>query len=215
MDLFRHHAYLSAGDIPAVTDGVRALLERAGIVFLGNPDVLAVTAHSLGIDEARGIFEHTRVSVPPESRRIVLVSCVQATVEAQNALLKLAEEPPRRTHFFFIVPNEDVLLPTLRSRLQKLPVEMSGEGSDVPDAKYFLSASFQKRMELVSDWIEEKQHDRALSLLNGLEEHLSDDPVRHRDALHAIETARGYLLRRGSSLKLVLEYLALSVPKIL
>lgn len=38
-------------------------------------------------------------------------------VEAQNALLKILEEPPRHIVFIVVVPSKNALLPTIRSRL--------------------------------------------------------------------------------------------------
>src|SRR5207249_1485502 len=39
------------------------------------------------------------------------------TVEAQNALLKLIEEPPPRTRFLLVAERLEALVPTVRSRL--------------------------------------------------------------------------------------------------
>lgn len=39
-------------------------------------------------------------------------------VEAANALLKLLEEPPKNTIFFLLTSNDQILLPTIRSRTQ-------------------------------------------------------------------------------------------------
>ena len=42
-------------------------------------------------------------------------------LEAQNALLKTLEEPPQGTIIVLITPSEDRLLPTIRSRCQRVP----------------------------------------------------------------------------------------------
>ncbi len=42
-------------------------------------------------------------------------------MEAQNALLKTLEEPPTGTILILITPSEDRLLPTIRSRCQRVP----------------------------------------------------------------------------------------------
>jgi len=209
--MFAHHAYLAVGNRDAVFSAIQENLTEAGIVFAGNPDVHIVRTDSLSIDDARTIFERTRVSVSPDTRRIVIVSCTQATAEAQNALLKLTEEPPRRTHFFFIVPTHDVLLSTLRSRLQ--PYGLSTYSSSALDVGAFMHADFSDRLAFCTPLIEEKKHTEALALCNGIEQTLSVDSATHKEALRAVETARTYLLRRGSSLKLILEYLSLSVPR--
>ncbi len=211
--MWGHHAYLILGTHTESFPALQKILEAEGIVFAGNPNLIVTTVDSLSIDDARDIFMRTRTSVPEDTRRIVIVSCTQAMGEAQNALLKATEEPGERTHFFFIVPNADMLLPTLRSRLQVLPITPD-TGTVSADIKAFMHGTFEKRAEILEPIIEEKQHDRALALCNGIEEELSNNTVANAEALRALEMARTYLLRRGSSLKLILEFVALSVPHI-
>jgi DNA polymerase-3 subunit delta' len=43
------------------------------------------------------------------------------TVAAQNALLKTLEDPPQRSILILVANNPDALLPTVRSRLQRVP----------------------------------------------------------------------------------------------
>ena len=52
--------------------------------------------------------------------------------EAQNALLKTLEEPPSASVFVLVTSRPDVLLPTVRSRCQRLrfgPLRRSGRGA--------------------------------------------------------------------------------------
>jgi len=210
--MFGHHAYLITGSPDGVIPELIRALEREGVSVHGNPDYIEIITPSLSIDDVRELSERTRTKVSPESRRIVVVSYTQAAHEAQNALLKITEEPGERTHLFFIVPHKDAVLPTLRSRLQDLSLET--EQTVPKEVSVFLHGSFEDRMAILSPIIEEKQHDQALSLCNGLTKTLSQDVQKNRDALEALETARKYLLRRGSSLKLLLEFVALSVPRV-
>ncbi len=60
-----------------------------------------------------------------ENKKVVIVKTVEElSFEAQNALLKIVEEPPARTTFFFISQDENGVIPTLLSRLRiiKLPI---------------------------------------------------------------------------------------------
>ena len=45
------------------------------------------------------------------------------TVEAQNSLLKLLEEPAKHAHFFVIIPSTHLLLPTMKSRMSLLDMK--------------------------------------------------------------------------------------------
>jgi DNA polymerase III delta prime subunit len=53
-------------------------------------------------------------------RTVILDEVQYLTNEASNALLKIAEEPPPSSLLIFIGEQEESILPTLRSRLQKI-----------------------------------------------------------------------------------------------
>lgn len=53
-----------------------------------------------------------------QSRVIIIIDAHRMTPEATNALLKVLEEPPPKTHFLLISAEKDVLLPTIISRCQ-------------------------------------------------------------------------------------------------
>lgn len=60
-------------------------------------------------------------------RVIILLDAGNMTIEAQNAFLKLLEEPPTDTAVILTVENESSLLPTIMSRVQKLAVHPVAE----------------------------------------------------------------------------------------
>lgn len=54
-------------------------------------------------------------------RKVFIVDEAQLIgIEGQNALLKTLEEPPANTHIILVTSSEDKLLPTVRSRCQRL-----------------------------------------------------------------------------------------------
>ena len=69
----------------------------------------------LKIDEARKIIDEAYIA--EVENKIIVISAVKFRDEAQNALLKILEEPPRNTIFFLVAPSITLLLPTIRSRL--------------------------------------------------------------------------------------------------
>lgn len=82
---------------------------------------------AIGIDEARAIraFLSRRPTVS-RYRTVVVNNGEAMTSEAQNALLKVAEEPPPSALLIFVMRDPDQLFPTLRSRLREVyfgPVE--------------------------------------------------------------------------------------------
>lgn len=82
-----------------------------------------------GVDDARELREVcSRLPTAGDALEVV----VQATVltsEAQNALLKLFEDPPQSTRIVLVVPQSLPLLPTLLSRCAVLTVEAQEHAS--------------------------------------------------------------------------------------
>ncbi|ADR33270.1 putative DNA polymerase III delta prime subunit HolB [Sulfuricurvum kujiense DSM 16994] len=52
-----------------------------------------------------------------ENTKTLILGAKSFTVPAQNALLKILEEPPRNIVFILLAPNKSTFLPTVRSRL--------------------------------------------------------------------------------------------------
>lgn len=76
---------------------------------------------TLSIDKIRSLYRATRSR--HSQRQVIIIDHAQAMgTEAQNALLKLLEEPTPNTTFILCAPHTNSLLPTILSRLQHLAV---------------------------------------------------------------------------------------------
>ena len=87
-------------------------------------DVLTIEpgdSGSIKVDQVRGAIERTAYR-PFEGRRRVVIIDEADAMEAppQNALLKTLEEPPSASTFVLVTSRPDVLLPTVRSRCQRV-----------------------------------------------------------------------------------------------
>ena len=73
---------------------------------------------SISIEQVRGLLAPLSLALVNSSgSRVVIIDQAETlTVEAQNALLKLIEEPPPNTIFILIASRIERLLPTVRSR---------------------------------------------------------------------------------------------------
>lgn len=76
---------------------------------------------TIGIDNIR-ILKNFLWQKPINSRRktVIIQNAKRLTPEAQNAALKIVEEPPESALIIFITNSENDLLPVLTSRLQKI-----------------------------------------------------------------------------------------------
>lgn len=74
---------------------------------------------SIGIMEIRKIKQLLSLRPMGETNRLIIITDMdKATVEAQNALLKILEEPPKSTYLVLTARNPNNLLPTVVSRCQ-------------------------------------------------------------------------------------------------
>lgn len=123
------------------------------------------------------------------------------TNEAQNALLKLTEEPPAHTRIILIVPSEHLILSTLRSRLLRRTAGSAEEPTrDVPPA---LGAQLERIRELHK--AEDGQGLRAFlrALIEAARPHAHASAVRA-----AIRLASQHTHAHNGLLKRMLEHLA-------
>jgi DNA polymerase-3 subunit delta' len=76
---------------------------------------------SIKVDQVREAIDRAAYRPFEGRRRVVIIdSADEILVEAQNALLKTLEEPPPASVFVLVTSRPDVLLPTVRSRCQRL-----------------------------------------------------------------------------------------------
>ncbi len=72
------------------------------------------------IRQAQQFMKLKTVGIKPVRRILIVESAESLTVEAQNAFLKLLEEPPTDTVIVLTSTNSSNLLPTIRSRAQHI-----------------------------------------------------------------------------------------------
>jgi DNA polymerase III delta prime subunit len=168
-----------------------------------------------GIDEAREL--RTLASLKNFEDSTFLIAASSITTEAQQALLKLLEEPQARTTFVLLVPH-GALLPTLRSRMLKWegrPVAQKVLGTQ---AASFLKSSGKARSEQIAELLkdEEGERERVREFVNALESILAEKikEPQVRAGLADVAKVRSYLSDRSPSLKMLLEHLALSLPQL-
>jgi DNA polymerase-3 subunit delta' len=87
-------------------------------------DVLVIEPGDTGsikVEQVRDAIERAGYRPFEGRRRVVIVDDAHEVLpEAQNALLKTLEEPPPASMFVLVTSRPDVLLPTVRSRCQRL-----------------------------------------------------------------------------------------------
>ncbi|HWT40296.1 MAG TPA: hypothetical protein VN081_03420 [Dongiaceae bacterium] len=77
------------------------------------------------VESIRRLYDVTK-TVQPKGRVIVIDYAERMAAPAQNAFLKLLEEPPEATRFVLLSHTPELLLPTILSRVQRIDVRPIG-----------------------------------------------------------------------------------------
>jgi len=96
-----------------------------------SPDVMTIglsgDRRTIGVEAVREIRRTAYIKPNDLAVKIYLLTEAEAmTPQAQNALLKLFEEPPTGVYFLLLTETVSALLPTVRSRAPELRTELFG-----------------------------------------------------------------------------------------
>lgn len=173
----------------------------------------------LDIDTARSIIHWAQT--PYNDERIALISFHTAGIPAQNAMLKVLEEPRPGTRFVLLTSNASILLPTIMSRVQHVR-HLDGKADiDHRHAEEFLRSSHTFRMKLsfIGDLLagtdEEGRRDREAvrNFILSVADILAKSSVPSRYVNETLQAA-SHASDPSSSGKALLEYLSLLLPQI-
>ena len=209
-----HHAYYIEGSLSQFDAHKTALKPFWASAF-----------ERFGIDECRELialsslknFNPARTNgfVHSGGEAVFLIGAASITSEAQQALLKLFEEPQKGTTFVLLVPH-GALLPTLKSRMLPYPELSAVTENSSLYAVQFLKMAGKERSETIAKILkdEEGTKERVRDFVNALEIELVKDIKKNRQGLQDLAMVRDYVGDRAPSLKMLLEHLALSLPTI-
>ena len=198
-----HHALLYQGqslsDTPIDTKRLRNETEL---------EIVSLLVLSIGV--VRDLIATAYGKPFEKPTKTIVLEVGQIAPEAQQALLKLLEEPPVTTKFILVLPSFDNLLPTLRSRLYQ-----PADTRDVVAVRYavfelFLTHTYSERIAQIADIAKAKDTSDFEALAAGLRWYLVTMPVSPLiTQLHEWILILG---KRGTSKKMVWEDIALRLP---
>lgn len=200
--------YLLVGSEKEALDLEIARIKKTLAVSFWNTEIIS-PAPSIGIDEIRRI-KHI-LSLKPyggTNRLIIIYEIDKATLEAQNALLKILEEPPLTTFLILTTINHHLLLPTITSRCQviKLGIKMVKD-SDLSAIEAlllkFYQSSLGEKIMLSQNLISSKVE--AVQLLDELTELLHKLLVHPTNKINLTRQEIATLLTRTAAAKNYIE----------
>lgn len=218
-----HHAYILEGHHHSIYPSLCQFCEKElKFKTRANPDFYYEVFERFSVSDARKLHEMQMRKTTNVGRKIFIIAFTFITKEAQNALLKVLEEPTEGTHFFFITTNTKTLLDTVLSRVVHISDMADSSLEEVEeDARKFLKSSYKKRMDFVAGMVgdiqkEKKSKADVLFFLQSLEHLIHQDFLKDPDKekarglkeVHLVET---YIHDQGSSAKQLLEHISLVV----
>jgi DNA polymerase III delta prime subunit len=199
-----HHAQLYFGDSLAdATVPVEYHVPSA--------DIVHIIRDSFSIADARELTAQALMKPFLDDLRVFVIVTHEINLEAQNALLKLFEEPPQHAVFHLVVPQNAFLLPTLRSRLSVV-LSHKAEQTSSTSFEAFMKATYAERIAKIALMTKEKDTQWITELLRGCEQWIETDVINRTSELRTLLFVREHIDRKGSSAKMLLEALALSLP---
>jgi DNA polymerase III gamma/tau subunit len=236
--MLSHHAQLIEGSQGHIAPVLEILAKKYGL-HAQHPDlsVRQFVHEKLGVDDAHGIHELLLKKPAQATWNVVVVYAHTLTEQAQNALLKITEEPPQHSRIILITDSIHPLLPTLRSRFNQYDLNTEFAGVPVSSvvaseldvsATDFLAADIPTRLDMVKkihtdldkekisiadvfmfvNEIEHQVHNRIRDGLQKKEDSQSSKSAQVSEQLEALTKAQMYMHAPGNSVKMLLEYLA-------
>ena len=95
--------------------------QRVYIVRRGYNEKRKAFFKNISIEDVRKLQSYCSLTIADGGKRIIIIDTADdLNKSSSNALLKLLEEPPKNTIFLLISHQPNLLLPTIKSRCQKL-----------------------------------------------------------------------------------------------
>ena len=169
------------------------------------------------------ILENQFEKTPMESKGklIYLIHLVEnMTAEAVNSLLKFLEEPHENVYAFLTTENEMKVLPTILSRVQKLPLKRISQQQIIQEAKEEeldaqdseLLSFFYNDADMIRKMSESEEYQIAHTCLNSFLEALENNPA---EARYLIQTEIAPALKSKEMARFFLDLLSVVFQEIL
>jgi len=208
-----HHAYGIETQSLLISD-IRAFFDREDFSYVFDQHY-----GTFKIDDARSI--RSLQSEKTERGSIFILGFDRITTEAENALLKVLEEPTADTYFILLFPYAKNLLPTLQSRLSVHSFEKEGgrDMSENPLGSYdtFQKMNLKERFDHIQSLVKAKdsklEKSHVLELLNQAEDSVSTNKPMDTNRIKEILFLKKSLASSSSpSVKMILDHLAIITP---
>lgn len=223
-----HHTYIVVGERQHAIATLKEFFKQKFDIASNYPDLWIKEYQSVGVEDVEEISQVQMRKAVGGQPKCIVFSASLITVPAQNSLLKMLEEPAPHTYFFIILPTASILLPTVLSRAHvvHLEPETASKEKNIKTGKAgeFLKMTIPERLSFVAELLGQYDKDvitkeDVFQFINEVEHIAHADLINKNSAdrekmLKTMSVAQEYNRDTSASLKLVLEYLSLQLPRI-
>lgn len=165
---------------------------------------------TIGIDTIRELITEAYLK-PREGydKKCLILSATKITSEAQQAALKILEEPPQQVSIIIVLPIGTQLLDTVLSRVE-FKQELVHTSTNVFSG--WLKLPYADRIAEIEKRIKDKDSLWLQSFKTDLQTYYTSNFNRPGTEVKEVQFVIENLLTRGASNKMLLEHLALSIP---
>lgn len=213
MKINNHHAYVIEGDFDQVVLDIKSSIGE-GISVM---DIFEYFFESFSIDDARMIKELDIKSPVQGDKKYIILKLNSITREAQNALLKVFEDPSLSSRFFVVVSSANIFIETILSRVEVLRHESFGPKKEIFDAEEFLKSKKAKRLDIVASLLKDLEAGKInkqdlmhflVSIRNKVENSILDKGSYDQKLLSVLSSLK-FIRDKSGSAKLLLERVCL------
>ncbi len=145
----------------------KSFLENGEIAPGSMLEFLPEENKAVSVDLVRQLIRESQYKARSSKRVLVLRQADSASIVAQNALLKVLEEPPANTLIILTVRRSSSLLPTIQSRCNYIRLSTTDDRTKIGNRKseILLPKTYSKAVELSQKY---KDRSEALELVQNL-----------------------------------------------
>jgi DNA polymerase III delta prime subunit len=211
-----HHAYLVLGNITTTVEFIKKSLSV-------DQKIYEHAFELLGVEELREF--KVEYQGKASYHRSIIVSAERVSTGAQNALLKMIEEPVENITLFFVFPPHITVLNTILSRVITITAPSNYTNLLFP-IKDFLQMDYKKRLDAIEDLSKDRKKNseeafqsyEVQEFLDALEFGFAllfkkNHSLIFTQSFQAIRQARVWSTQTGFPQKNILDYIAIQVVK--
>ncbi len=185
---------------------------------------------SIGIEDIKEIQKTLFLKpIKSEKKACIIQEAQLLTIEAQNSMLKILEEPPANTLIILTTDSKELLLPTILSRCQLIDISEKISLSDIELEKFqniserlkllsageglALAETLGKDKEDAAIWLENMIHIFHKKLIEAIDKKDAEEKIWYAEVIRKFQNTYQIIKSTNINLRMTFENLFFSIIK--